>query len=53
MMKDAYGNFVVQRVIDYADDSQRKILMEAIKPHIANLRRFTYGKHIIARIGLS
>lgn len=50
MMKDQYANYVVQKMIDLADEQQRKLLVEAIKPHIPTLRRYTYGKHIIARI---
>lgn len=50
MMKDRFGNYVVQKIIDLADESQRKMLIDAIKPHISSLRRFTYGKHIITHI---
>jgi hypothetical protein len=50
MMRDQYANYVVQKVIDMADDAQRRQIIEHIKPHIATLRRYTYGKHIIARI---
>jgi pumilio RNA-binding family len=50
MMKDQYANYVVQKIIDLADDGQRRIIFDHIRPHIATLRRYTYGKHIIARI---
>jgi pumilio RNA-binding family len=50
MMKDQYANYVVQKIIDLADDAQRRQIIDHIKPHIATLRRYTYGKHIIARI---
>lgn len=50
MMRDQYANYVVQKIIDMADDAQRRQIIEHIKPHIATLRRYTYGKHIIARI---
>jgi pumilio RNA-binding family len=49
-MKDQYANYVVQKIIDLADDGQRRIIFDHIRPHIATLRRYTYGKHIIARI---
>jgi len=50
MMKDQYANYVVQKIIDLADEAQRRQIIDHIKPHIATLRRYTYGKHIIARI---
>uniref|UniRef100_A0A8B9V0S6 Pumilio homolog 1 n=2 Tax=Anatinae TaxID=2068716 RepID=A0A8B9V0S6_9AVES len=50
MMKDQYANYVVQKMIDVAEPSQRKIVMHKIRPHIATLRKYTYGKHILAKL---
>ncbi|XP_040564967.1 pumilio homolog 1 isoform X2 [Lepeophtheirus salmonis] len=50
MMKDPYANYVVQKMIDVAEPSQRKILMHKIKPHVSTLRKYTYGKHILAKL---
>lgn len=50
MMKDQYANYVVQKMIDVSEPTQRKILMHKIRPHMNSLRRFTYGKHIIAKL---
>ncbi|XP_056619835.1 pumilio homolog 2 isoform X4 [Triplophysa dalaica] len=50
MMKDQYANYVVQRMIDMAEPAQRKIIMHKIRPHIATLRKYTYGKHILAKL---
>jgi pumilio RNA-binding family len=50
MMKDQYANYVVQKMIDVAESSQRKILMHKIRPHISTLRKYTYGKHILAKL---
>uniref|UniRef100_A0A1I8FQC6 PUM-HD domain-containing protein n=1 Tax=Macrostomum lignano TaxID=282301 RepID=A0A1I8FQC6_9PLAT len=50
MMKDQFANYVIQRMLDAADPGQRKALMHRIRPHIPGLRKFTYGKHIIAKI---
>jgi hypothetical protein len=50
MMKDQYANYVVQKLIDLADENQKKQIFDHIRPHMATLRRYTYGKHIIARI---
>uniref|UniRef100_A0AAY5EWD7 Pumilio homolog 1 n=1 Tax=Electrophorus electricus TaxID=8005 RepID=A0AAY5EWD7_ELEEL len=50
MMKDQYANYVVQKMIDVAEPTQRKIVMHKIRPHIATLRKYTYGKHILAKL---
>lgn len=50
MMKDQYANYVVQKMIDVSEPTQRKILMHKIRPHMNSLRKYTYGKHIIAKI---
>ncbi|XP_024831773.1 pumilio homolog 1 isoform X18 [Ovis aries] len=50
MMKDQYANYVVQKMIDVAEPAQRKIVMHKIRPHIATLRKYTYGKHILAKL---
>ncbi|XP_029104049.1 pumilio homolog 1 [Scleropages formosus] len=50
MMKDQYANYVVQKMIDVAEPTQRKIVMHKIRPHIGTLRKYTYGKHILAKL---
>mmetsp|Transcript_7102 Transcript_7102/g.9824 ORF Transcript_7102/g.9824 Transcript_7102/m.9824 type:complete len:877 (-) Transcript_7102:379-3009(-) len=50
MMKDQYANYVIQRIIDVVEDPQREVLVNRIKPHVAALKKYTYGKHIIARV---
>ena len=50
MMKDQFANYVVQKMIDVAEPQQRKILMHKIRPHISTLRKYTYGKHILAKL---
>ena len=50
MMKDQFANYVVQKMIDVAEPPQRKILMHKIRPHISTLRKYTYGKHILAKL---
>lgn len=49
-MKDQYANYVVQKMIEVADSQQRKSLLLRIRPHMNSLRRFTYGKHILAKL---
>lgn len=50
MMKDQYANYVIQKMLDLVDDSQREMIIQKIKPHLPSLKKYTYGKHIIARI---
>lgn len=50
MMKDQYANYVVQKMLDVAEPSQRKKLMQSIRPHVQQLRKYTYGKHIISKM---
>eukprot|EP00118_Oscarella_pearsei_P025691 m.308595 g.308595 ORF g.308595 m.308595 type:complete len:1043 (+) comp44329_c0_seq1:89-3217(+) len=50
MMKDQYANYVVQKMLEMAEPNQRKLLVHKIKPHIAALRKYTYGKHILAKV---
>jgi hypothetical protein len=50
MMKDQYANYVVQKILDVCDIRQSQYLITQIQPHLASLRKFTYGKHIIARM---
>jgi len=50
MMKDQFANYVVQKMIDVAEPAQRRTLVHKIRPHIPTLRKFTYGKHILAKL---
>ncbi|KAL8572583.1 hypothetical protein ACOMHN_017217 [Nucella lapillus] len=50
MMKDQFANYVVQKMIDVAEPQQRKMLMYKIRPHMSTLRKYTYGKHILAKL---
>ncbi|KAG1466296.1 hypothetical protein G6F56_004714 [Rhizopus delemar] len=50
MMKDQYANYVVQRLLDVVDESQREVLMDRIKPHLLSLKKYSYGKNLIQRV---
>jgi hypothetical protein len=47
MMKDQFANYVVQKLLDVSDETQRILLVTKIKPQLLNLKKFTYGKHLI------
>ncbi|KAL1828042.1 hypothetical protein ACET3Z_006454 [Daucus carota] len=50
MMKDQFGNYVVQKVLETCDDHSREIILSRIKVHLNALKRYTYGKHIVSRV---
>jgi ribosomal protein S7 len=47
MVRDPYANYVVQKVIEVSDERQRTAIMRYVKENINQLRKYTYGKHII------
>ncbi|KAL6853653.1 hypothetical protein ACP4OV_019682 [Aristida adscensionis] len=50
MMKDQFGNYVVQKVLESCNDQQRELILSRIKVHLNALKKYTYGKHIVARV---
>ena len=47
MMKDQFGNYVIQKMLEAIEMQQKIILIEQIRPHLSSLKKFTYGKHLI------
>ncbi|OVA18029.1 Pumilio RNA-binding repeat [Macleaya cordata] len=50
MMKDQFGNYVVQKVLETCDNHSRELILSRIRVHLNTLKRYTYGKHIVARV---
>jgi hypothetical protein len=50
MMKDQYANYVVQKMLDVVEGSQREAIVVRIRPHCGSLKKYTYGKHIISKV---
>jgi pumilio RNA-binding family len=50
MMKDQFANYVVQKVLETCDDHNRELILSRIKVHLNALKKYTYGKHIVARV---
>ncbi|MFS8025257.1 putative armadillo-like helical, pumilio domain-containing protein [Helianthus anomalus] len=50
MMKDPFGNYVVQKVLETCDEQSREFILSRIKVHLAALKLYTYGKHIDTRV---
>ncbi|XP_059644942.1 pumilio homolog 5 isoform X2 [Cornus florida] len=49
MMKDQFANYVIQKILEISDDKQREVLLNRIRVHLHALKKYTYGKHIVAR----
>ncbi|KAL8509694.1 hypothetical protein ACS0TY_016781 [Phlomoides rotata] len=49
MMKDQYANYVIQKILQKCTSDQREVLLGQIRNHLTTLRKYTYGKHIIAQ----
>lgn len=48
-MKDQFANYVVQKILERCSDKQRELLISRIRAHCNALKKYTYGKHIVAR----
>ncbi|KAG7090722.1 hypothetical protein E1B28_009814 [Marasmius oreades] len=46
LLRDSYGNYCVQTALDYAEPSQRAMLVEGIRPVLPLIRNTPYGKRI-------
>jgi len=48
MMKDQYGNYVLQRALGVAEGEQKEALINAIRPQLTSMRRYStaYSKHL-------
>lgn len=49
-MKDQFANYVVQKVLETCSDQEREHIMSRIRVHLNALKKYTYGKHIVARV---
>ncbi|PIA54691.1 hypothetical protein AQUCO_00900926v1 [Aquilegia coerulea] len=43
-------NEPLQKVLETCDDQQRELILSRIKVHLNALKKYTYGKHIVARV---
>ncbi|CAN8230506.1 unnamed protein product [Cochlearia groenlandica] len=50
MMKDQYGNYVVQKIFETCTVDQRATLFSRVRMHSSALKKYTYGKHIVTRL---
>lgn len=50
MMKDQYANYVVQKMLALATPPQRARMVVLLRENAPTLKRFPYGRHILARL---
>ncbi|CAH2077933.1 unnamed protein product [Thlaspi arvense] len=50
LMKDQYGNYVVQKIFETCTVDQRATLFSRVRMHASALKKYTYGKHIVTRL---
>ncbi|KAJ7343436.1 armadillo-type protein [Mycena albidolilacea] len=48
MMKDQYGNYVLQRALGVAEGDQKETLINTVRPQLLSMRRYStaYSKHL-------
>jgi pumilio RNA-binding family len=52
MVRDAYANYVVQTAIDVVPEgNEKRMLLEELKANEAQLRNYTFAKHIVSKLG--
>lgn len=50
LARDQYGNYVLQKALEVASAEDKEALLAALRPHVDNLRKSTFGKHIAATV---
>lgn len=50
LLRDSYGNYVIQTILDYCEINQRMVLVEAIRPILPSIRNTPYGKRIQSKL---
>ncbi|TVY29008.1 Pumilio-like protein [Lachnellula hyalina] len=48
MMKDQYGNYVIQKLLAQLKGAERDAFVEDMKPQLVQLKKYNYGKQIAA-----
>eukprot|EP00186_Timspurckia_oligopyrenoides_P004568 CAMPEP_0182447200 /NCGR_PEP_ID=MMETSP1172-20130603/12704_1 /TAXON_ID=708627 /ORGANISM="Timspurckia oligopyrenoides, Strain CCMP3278" /LENGTH=785 /DNA_ID=CAMNT_0024643551 /DNA_START=118 /DNA_END=2475 /DNA_ORIENTATION=- len=50
LVRDQFGNYVVQRVLDVAEADQRERAVNLLRSEIDSIKKCSYGKHIMMRL---
>lgn len=50
MVRDQYGNYVIQKMLETLAPQQRNRLIRKIGEYVPNIRKIAFGKHIVLKI---
>ncbi|OHT02702.1 Pumilio-family RNA binding repeat containing protein [Tritrichomonas foetus] len=50
MVTDQFGNYVMQRIIEYGNESQQNAIYEVVYDNYAEATKKTYARHVITRL---
>ncbi|KAJ4141500.1 mRNA binding protein puf3 [Fusarium equiseti] len=50
LMKDVYGNYVIQKLIEHGSQAQKARVVEAAKTHVLTLSKHTFGCRVVQKI---
>lgn len=50
MMINQYANYVIQKMIETADDWQCDVIVDVVRHNVSTLVKYTHGKHVIAKV---
>ena len=50
MIRDQFANYVVQKMLEVVGEEERESLLQCIKPQLFQLKKYTYGKHILVKV---
>ncbi|ODM20364.1 hypothetical protein SI65_03417 [Aspergillus cristatus] len=48
LMRDQYGNYVIQKILTQLQGTEKEALIDQIKPLLSQLKKYSYGKQIVA-----
>ena len=48
LMRDQYGNYVIQKILGQLKGDEKEALVDQIKPLLSQLKKYSYGKQIVA-----
>jgi mRNA-binding protein PUF3 len=51
-MKDVFGNYVMQKLFEYGDQVQKKVLANAMKGKVVDLSTQPYGCRFVQNVSI-
>lgn len=49
-MINQYANYVIQKMIETADDWQCDAIVDVVRRNVSTLIKYTHGKHVITQV---